>query len=163
MHVLLSEGEHTFQLKKHMNHIDISSMHLLLSEGEYTFQLKKHMNHTDIPSMQVLLSEGEHIFQLKKHMNHTDIPSMHLFLSEGEYTFQLKKPRIPLMMERGYKPDGWLGMLMGTQMYVNFDGKYEFDYAFNLLLDQLNRTLSPDGEDDTGIFFVNNNFKSFIP
>jgi hypothetical protein len=27
--------------------------------------------------------------------------------SEAEYVLQIKKPYIPLIMEKGYKPDGW--------------------------------------------------------
>ena len=29
--------------------------------------------------------------------------------TEAEYVFQLRKPYVPLMVEKGYKPDGWLG------------------------------------------------------
>ena len=53
--------------------------------------------------------------------------------TEAEYTFQLKKPIVPLMMQRHYKPDGWLGMLLGSKFYINFDGKYEFEDAFEML------------------------------
>ena len=31
--------------------------------------------------------------------------------TEAEYVFQLRKPYVPLMVEKGYKPDGWLGKL----------------------------------------------------
>lgn len=70
--------------------------------------------------------------------------------SEAEYTFQLKKPLIPLMMQRYYKPDGWLGMLCGAKMYINFDGKYEFDYAFNMLKRELASTLAPPRDEVDG-------------
>jgi len=39
---------------------------------------------------------------------------------EAEYALQQKKPFIPLIMERGYKADGWLGILIGTR-YCWFD------------------------------------------
>ncbi len=29
--------------------------------------------------------------------------------AEGEYAFQLNRPIIPLIMQKNYKPDGWLG------------------------------------------------------
>ena len=57
--------------------------------------------------------------------------------TEAEYTFQLKKPIIPLLMQRKYRPDGWLGMLAGAKLYINFDGKYTFDKAFAMLEKEL--------------------------
>ncbi len=56
---------------------------------------------------------------------------------EAEYTFQLKKPIVPLMMQRHYRPDGWLGMLLGSKLYINFDGKYTFEHAYTMLLKEL--------------------------
>ena len=47
------------------------------------------------------------------------------------------------MMQRKYKPDGWLGMLLGSKFYVNFDGKYEFDEAYTML----NRELAGRSKD----------------
>jgi len=41
-------------------------------------------------------------------------------------------------MQRYYKPDGWLGILIGAKLYINFDGKYEFDVASEMLLKELN-------------------------
>ncbi|EDO33720.1 predicted protein, partial [Nematostella vectensis] len=42
------------------------------------------------------------------------------YRSEAEYAYTQKKPIVPLMMENGYKPDGWLGMIMGSKLYFNF-------------------------------------------
>ena len=39
--------------------------------------------------------------------------------TEAEYAYTRKKPLIPVMFERGYKPDGWLGILMGSKLYYN--------------------------------------------
>ena len=60
-----------------------------------------------------------------------------LFISEGEYTYQRGKPLIPLMMQRRYRADGWLGMLMGVKLYINFDGKYEFEKAYQMLVKEM--------------------------
>ncbi|XP_072051354.1 uncharacterized protein [Amphiura filiformis] len=40
--------------------------------------------------------------------------------SEAEYAYKLKKAVIPLLIEDGYQPDGWLGLLQGTKLYYNF-------------------------------------------
>jgi len=46
---------------------------------------------------------------------------MKLFLfAEAEYAFQLKKDIIPLMMQSNYRADGWLGMIMGSKLWIDF-------------------------------------------
>ena len=71
-----------------------------------------------------------------------------LFISEGEYTYQRGKPLVPLMMQRRYKPDGWLGMLMGVKLYINFDGKYEFDKAYQMLMKEMTPILKVSTKPD---------------
>ena len=73
-----------------------------------------------------------------------------LNLAEAEYTFQLKRPIVPLMMQRRYKPDGWLGMLMGAKKYINFDGKFEFEVAYSDLMREMQRHLTTDCSDGAG-------------
>ncbi len=60
-----------------------------------------------------------------------------IMVPEAEYTFEQQKQFIPLMMQRHYKPDGWLGLLLGSKFYINFDGKYEFEEAYEMLLREL--------------------------
>ena len=36
---------------------------------------------------------------------------------EAQYAFQRKKDLVPLFMEEGYNPDGWLGMLLGVRLW----------------------------------------------
>ena len=40
--------------------------------------------------------------------------------SEAEYAYQLKKDIIPLKMQRNYTADGWLGMFVGTKLWIDF-------------------------------------------
>ena len=60
-----------------------------------------------------------------------------LCIAEGEYAFRRQKTIIPLKMQRGYKADGWLGFLVGTKLYINFDGKIEFEEAYHRLCKEL--------------------------
>ena len=60
-----------------------------------------------------------------------------LLFTETEYAFQRKKPIVPLMLQRKYKPDGWLGLIMGAKLYINFDGKYKYEEAMTMLLKEL--------------------------
>ena len=41
---------------------------------------------------------------------------------EAQYAMQREVPTVPLMLEEGYRADGWLGMLMGTRLWYGFFG-----------------------------------------
>ena len=57
--------------------------------------------------------------------------------SEAEYTYKLGKDIIPLMMQRNYKPDGWLGMLLGTKFWIDFHSKHLIEKGVTKLIKQL--------------------------
>ncbi|KAK2181359.1 hypothetical protein NP493_403g09014 [Ridgeia piscesae] len=40
--------------------------------------------------------------------------------TEGVYAFQLRRDIVPLIVEPGYKPDGWLGPLVLNNLYFDF-------------------------------------------
>ena len=40
--------------------------------------------------------------------------------AEAKYAFQLRKEIIPLMMQRNYMPDGWLGIIVGEKFRHDF-------------------------------------------
>jgi hypothetical protein len=39
---------------------------------------------------------------------------------EAEYAFVQQKIMIPLLLQAKYKPKGWLGLLMGASLYIDF-------------------------------------------
>ena len=57
--------------------------------------------------------------------------------SEAEYAYQLRKDIIPLMMQRKYKADGWLGMLVGTKLWIDFQSKHVTDAGVGKLIKEL--------------------------
>ena len=57
--------------------------------------------------------------------------------SEAEYTYKLGKDIIPLMMQRNYKPDGWLGMLVGTKFWIDFHSKHVIEQGVTKLVKEL--------------------------
>ncbi|KAK7115728.1 hypothetical protein V1264_001547 [Littorina saxatilis] len=57
--------------------------------------------------------------------------------TEAEYAFALQKPIVPLLLERGYKPDGWLGMLKGSKLFFDFSGKYPYEKKVDELFKEL--------------------------
>lgn len=60
-----------------------------------------------------------------------------LLCPEAEYAFDKGKVMIPLLMQKGYKPDGWLGILKGSKLYIDFSGKYSFEEQIQKLLAEL--------------------------
>ena len=57
--------------------------------------------------------------------------------SEAEYAYQLRKDIIPLMMQRKYKADGWLGMLVGTKLWFDFQSNHVIEAGVGKLIKEL--------------------------
>ena len=57
--------------------------------------------------------------------------------SEAEYAYQLRKDIIPLMMQRKYKADGWLGMIVGTKLWIDFQSKHVIEASVGKLVKEL--------------------------
>ena len=49
-----------------------------------------------------------------------------LFLVEAEYTYSQRKDIIPILLQQGYVPDGWLGALVGTRIYFDLTDEGTF-------------------------------------
>jgi male-specific lethal 1 len=56
--------------------------------------------------------------------------------SEAEYAYTRQRHIIPLIMEKKYRPDGWLGFICASKMYVDFT-KSDFEQAFQKLIAQI--------------------------
>jgi hypothetical protein len=69
-----------------------------------------------------------------------------LFIAEAEYAFQLRKRVIPLKMERGYIPDGWLGFIVGAKLFYEFSPKYPFEDKMKALLREVDGVLGGSGD-----------------
>lgn len=61
--------------------------------------------------------------------------------SEAEYAYNRKSKIIPLIVEAGYQAEGWLGLIAGSKLYVDFADKEgaAFDDAYKLLIAELER------------------------
>ena len=57
--------------------------------------------------------------------------------SEAEYAYQLRKDIIPLMMQPKYRGDGWLGMLVGTKLWFDFQSKHVLEQGVRKLIREL--------------------------
>jgi len=56
---------------------------------------------------------------------------------ECDYALQLGKDFIPLMMEKNFKPDGWLGIFLGTKLYTEFTDENLFEHKMKDLCSRL--------------------------
>ncbi|CAF2862596.1 unnamed protein product [Rotaria sp. Silwood2] len=61
--------------------------------------------------------------------------------AEAEYAFNRKSKIIPLKVEKDYTPDGWLGFMAGSKIYIDFADKEdeEFEKAYELLIAEIKR------------------------
>jgi hypothetical protein len=56
--------------------------------------------------------------------------------AEAQYAFQRQLKMIPIVLQKHYKPDGWLLFLIGQLLYVDFT-KHEFPRAMNMLIKEI--------------------------
>ncbi|CAF1559627.1 unnamed protein product [Rotaria magnacalcarata] len=59
--------------------------------------------------------------------------------AEAQYAFQRERKIVPILLQKQYKPDGWLLFIIGQLLYVDFN-KYEFSRAMELLTKELKAT-----------------------
>jgi hypothetical protein len=71
---------------------------------------------------------------------------------EAQYAYQREKDMVPLMLEEGYRADGWLGMFMGTRLWYGFLGSVlASEVAFEGKVEELCRELGERGKGDRGV------------
>ena len=77
-------------------------------------------------------------------------------LTEAKYADSLKKPIIPLRLEAGYEPDGWLGMLCNDKLYYDFSSEEKFEDQWRRLEVELKRLQLQTHANaaDTGLYRV---------
>ncbi|KAL3859202.1 hypothetical protein ACJMK2_009431 [Sinanodonta woodiana] len=68
---------------------------------------------------------------------------------EAEYAFQQKKTIIPLKMQSGYNPDGWLGILIRSNIYYEFSGTHNFEDTFEKLYNAIEQL--PENPKNVGV------------
>jgi hypothetical protein len=70
---------------------------------------------------------------------------------EANYSHQQQVPMIPLMLVDGYKPNGWLGMLLGTKLWHGFYGNTLSDhFAFDGAIGKLVREIGSQVDRSSG-------------
>jgi DNA-binding transcriptional MerR regulator len=70
---------------------------------------------------------------------------------EAQYGHQVEVEMLPLMMEKGFSPTGWLGLLVGTKLYFNFHpAAVETEDLFLQQIEQVVRSLGERGKPKVG-------------
>ena len=57
--------------------------------------------------------------------------------AEANYAFKKKKDIIPLMMQRNYEPDGWLGFIVAERFWYDFHSKHVLEQSVTNLITEL--------------------------
>ena len=57
--------------------------------------------------------------------------------TEAKYAFHKRKDIIPLMMQRNYMPDGWLGLIVGEKFWHDFQSKHVLEQSVTRLIREL--------------------------
>ena len=66
---------------------------------------------------------------------------------EAQYAHQQEKDMVPLMLEEGYRPKGWLGMILGVRLWYGFYGSaLASEGAFERKMEELCRELGDRGK-----------------
>jgi len=73
--------------------------------------------------------------------------------TEAEYAYKLKKPIVPLLLEKNYTPDGWLGALLGLSLYVDISASYSIDTKYHEITKQID-SYKPVTSKDTNSNFA---------
>ena len=63
--------------------------------------------------------------------------------AEAQYAFQQQLNIVPILLQKHYKPDGWLSFLIGSILYIDFN-KYEYSKALDMLMKELKATYARD-------------------
>ena len=62
---------------------------------------------------------------------------MYLLAAEAEYTFRLRKPIIPLRLQQGYYPDGWLGAMTGSKLVFDCSVAVKYEDSIKHLVKEI--------------------------
>ena len=61
--------------------------------------------------------------------------------AEAEYTWKINKPFVPIKMQQGYEPKGWLSFILGNKLLIDIN-KYRFDEFIQKLNQQIDDHLN---------------------
>ena len=67
-------------------------------------------------------------------------------VAEADYSFKRHKRIVPLLLQQGYDPDGWLGLILGSKLYFDFSPAKKFEDSIEALIKELkNNNIAANG------------------
>jgi hypothetical protein len=133
-----SKSEYLYDLMINYSHQDKEICHKiyhkLIDDGFKVWIDLENMYRSTISRMAEAIQNSEFIIICMSHRYQTSPYCQ----TEGEYTYKLQRSFIPLIVEKDYKPNGWLGALIGLRMYIDFN-KFHFDVAYQNLITEIKR------------------------
>ena len=69
-------------------------------------------------------------------------------LTEATYAYKLGKSIVPLLLEAGYQPDGWLGILQGMDLYYEFYSNQQVVNNMDKLFKAIEECIGKTGPED---------------
>lgn len=88
----------------------------LTNDGYNVWIDLKQMHGSTLAAMAQGIEDSD-IFLFCVTQNYSQSPNCQ---KEAEYAFVQEKIMIPLLLQSKYKPTGWLGLLMGASLYIDF-------------------------------------------
>lgn len=76
-------------------------------------------------------------------------------LTEAEYAYQLRKKIIPLMVEPRFQPSGWLGVIVGTKLWMDFRKVQNLEAGTSHLIRELGKAGKSQGTFSINLFCLN--------
>ncbi|KAL3307405.1 hypothetical protein Ciccas_014082 [Cichlidogyrus casuarinus] len=69
---------------------------------------------------------------------------------ESQYASNLHKPVIFVRAQEKYRPDGWLGLLLGADIYIDLSGKYPYENKIDELYHRVMASLGKSPQTNSG-------------
>eukprot|EP00026_Physarum_polycephalum_P003089 Phypoly_transcript_03098.p1 GENE.Phypoly_transcript_03098~~Phypoly_transcript_03098.p1 ORF type:complete len:657 (+),score=97.00 Phypoly_transcript_03098:524-2494(+) len=92
--------------------------------------------------------EGAELVLICMSQKYKDSPNCRL---EGEYTINRKVPFVPLMMQQGYRADGWLGLALGAKLWYDFTSEDNWDTKITGLFKEIGERGKKEGKSSSPI------------
>lgn len=76
-------------------------------------------------------------FVKKVAFNRSHLSRLCFAIAEALYTDKIRVNFIPCLLEAEYQPQGWLGIIIRDQLYIDFSAPDNFDRAFEELIAEI--------------------------
>ncbi|XP_065051379.1 uncharacterized protein LOC135681041 [Rhopilema esculentum] len=127
------EVKHVFMSYHPEQRATMKKISLRLKDKGYKVWMEKDDNQS-YPEHLIEAVENSAVVLIGISRKYKQTPSV---FAEADYAFHMCRPMIPIILERNHKPDGWLGMLVGSKVWLDFTEESKFEGHMKLLMRQI--------------------------